>query len=245
MVDNVHGEKFLQYPRFIQMLLDDQIKNLPKADDDELKLDHMDAETLKRLNVYQGVEKDKEPPSRKQFGSILKLDYAAPTHDKWRHDDNNSDSEDKKMEPFANKHGKFWLKAEDKKRKRDTIPKTSKSTTPKAIPKRSSKKKSPPHLVDEPDDVPPENVTVTAAQDAAKAAQEAEKAKQAGGENVEAAAGGETVGETLVEGVVHTDSSETDTDIDVTQLAPTTYVSGKIKIKGPSRKKMGSDEEDV
>ncbi|KAM0005754.1 hypothetical protein Hdeb2414_s0199g00830751 [Helianthus debilis subsp. tardiflorus] len=52
MVDNVHGEKFLQYPRFIQMLLDDQINNLPKANDDELKLDHMDAETLKRLNVY-------------------------------------------------------------------------------------------------------------------------------------------------------------------------------------------------
>ncbi|MFS7911140.1 hypothetical protein Hanom_Chr02g00114531 [Helianthus anomalus] len=56
MVDNVHREKFPKYPRFIQMLLDDQIKNLPKADDDEVKLDHMDAEMLKRLNVYQGVE---------------------------------------------------------------------------------------------------------------------------------------------------------------------------------------------
>ncbi|KAM0041824.1 hypothetical protein Hdeb2414_s0011g00370791 [Helianthus debilis subsp. tardiflorus] len=81
---------------------------------------------------------------------------------------------------------------------------------------------------------------LSTAQDATKAAQEAEKAK-----NVKAAAGGESVKETLVEGVVHMDSSEIDTDIDVTQMAPTTYVSGKFKIKGPSRKKKGSDEEDV
>ncbi|KAJ0466719.1 hypothetical protein HanIR_Chr14g0675321 [Helianthus annuus] len=255
MVDNIHGEKFLQYLRFIQMILDDQVKNLPKVDVDELKLDHMDSETLKRLDVYQGVKKDNEPPSRKQFASILKPDYAAPTHDKWRHDDN-SDSEDKKMEPFSNKCGKFWLKAEDKKRKRDITPKASKPTTPKPAPKRASKKKSSPHLVDELV-VPPENVTgedllnmtfaeyeklsaAQVAQDAAKAAQEAEKAM-----NVEATTGGDTVKEVLVEGVVHTYSSETANDIDVTQIAPTMYVSGKFKIKGPSRKKKGSDEEDV
>ncbi|MFS7946082.1 hypothetical protein Hanom_Chr06g00531841 [Helianthus anomalus] len=160
MVNNIHGEKFLQYPRFFQMLLDDQIKNLSKVDADELKLDHMATETLKRMNVYQDVKKDKEPPSRKQFASILKPDYAAPAHDKRRHDDNNSDSEDKKMEPFSNKRGKFWLKVEDKKKKSDTTPKASKPTTPKATPKRSSKKKSPPLLVDEPD-VPPENVNET------------------------------------------------------------------------------------
>ncbi|KAJ0764829.1 hypothetical protein HanPI659440_Chr08g0296561 [Helianthus annuus] len=219
MVDHIHGEKFLQYLRFIQMIFDDQVKNLPKVDADELKLDHMDAEMLKRLNLYQGIEKDNEPPSRTQFASILKPDYVAPAHDKWRHDDSNSDSEDKKMEPFSNKRGKFWLKAEDKKRKRDAIPKASKPTTPKPAPKRPSKKKSPPHLGDEPV-VPPENVTgdnllimtfaeyerlsaARVAQDAAKAAQEAEKAK-----NAEAMAGGEAVKETLVEGVVHTDSSE-------------------------------------
>ncbi|MFS7911137.1 hypothetical protein Hanom_Chr02g00114501 [Helianthus anomalus] len=49
----------------------------------------------------------------------------------------------------------------------------------------------------------------------------------------------------LKEGVVHMDSSETKSEIDVTQLSPTTYVSGKIKIKGPSRKKKASDEEDA
>ncbi|KAJ0433898.1 hypothetical protein HanPSC8_Chr17g0774321 [Helianthus annuus] len=220
----------------------------------------MDAETLKRLNVYQGVEKDKEPPYRKQFGSVAKPNYVAPDHDKWRHDDSNSDSEDKKMELFANKRGKFLLKAEDKKRKKDSTPKVSKSTTPKDAPKRLTKKKSPPHLVDKPVDVPPENVYVTGDDilqmtfdeyekiATAQVALEAEKAKndeQVGGENVEATTGGETVKEKLVEYVVHIDSSKIESDIDVTQLAPTTYVCGKIKIKGPSRKKKGSDEEDA
>ncbi|KAJ0447818.1 hypothetical protein HanLR1_Chr17g0668171 [Helianthus annuus] len=164
------------------------------------------------------------------------------------------------MELFANKRGKFLLKAEDKKRKKDSTPKVSKSTTPKAAPKRLTKKKSPPHLVDKPVDVPPENVYVTGDDIlqmtfdeyekivTAQVALEAEKAKndeQVGGENVEATTGGETVKEKLVEGVVHTDSSKIESDIDVTQLAPTTYVCGKIKIKGPSRKKKGSDEEDA
>ncbi|KAJ0625909.1 hypothetical protein HanLR1_Chr01g0006091 [Helianthus annuus] len=58
-------------------------------------------------------------------------------------------------------------------------------------------------------------------------------------------AGGEEVKETEVEGVVHTDSSATDLDIDVTQMAPTHYVSGKFKLKGPFKKKKGSDEDDA
>ncbi|MFS7986719.1 hypothetical protein Hanom_Chr11g01013611 [Helianthus anomalus] len=196
MVDNVHGERFLQYPRFIQMLLDDQIPNLPKSEDDEIELDHMDNETLKRLNVYQGQKH-------------LHLERSL-------------------------------LKVEHKKRKRVDTTRTPKDSIPKAAPKRTSKKKSPPHLVDEPDEVQPGNVNVES--DAAKAAQEAEKAKNAekfGGENVE------MVEETFVEGVVHIDSSETECDIDVTQIAPTTGVSGKIRMTGPSRKMKNSDEEDA
>ncbi|MFS7947959.1 hypothetical protein Hanom_Chr06g00554301 [Helianthus anomalus] len=45
MLDNFKSERFLQYPRFVKMLLVDQIPKLPKADDDELELDHMDNET--------------------------------------------------------------------------------------------------------------------------------------------------------------------------------------------------------
>ncbi|KAF5785965.1 hypothetical protein HanRHA438_Chr10g0447231 [Helianthus annuus] len=243
MVDNISGEKFLQYPRFIQMILDDKIKNLPKVDIDELELDHMDAETLKRLNVYQGIDEDKEPPYRKQFAGILKPDYVAPHFDRWRHDDSNSDSETEKMKPFYNKRGNFWKKIVEIKKKRAT-PKVAKSPTPKPAAKRISKKKSPPRLVDEPIDLPPENVDVTvigepflnisvehAAADAAKIA--------------EAATGGEAQKETFVEGEVHSDSSATVSDIDITQMAPTLFKSGKFTLKGASNKKKKSDEDDV
>ncbi|KAM0050113.1 hypothetical protein Hdeb2414_s0008g00293861 [Helianthus debilis subsp. tardiflorus] len=57
MLDNIKGERFVQYPRFVQMLLDDQIPKFSEVEDDELKLEHMDNETLKRLDVYRGVEK--------------------------------------------------------------------------------------------------------------------------------------------------------------------------------------------
>ncbi|KAF5759316.1 hypothetical protein HanXRQr2_Chr16g0739761 [Helianthus annuus] len=161
------------------------------------------------------------------------------------------------------------MKKDEKQKKKTTTPRTPKVATPKAASKRAPKKqKSPPHLVDEPDDdVTPENIDITIAGDpvadeitgddheifsgeieAIIANQDAAKAAQ----NVEAAAGGEKSGknikamkETLVESEVHSDSSETESDIEVTKMAPTSYVSGKFRMKGPSRKKKGSDKEDA
>ncbi|KAJ0430599.1 hypothetical protein HanHA300_Chr17g0670831 [Helianthus annuus] len=46
MVDNMRGEKYIMYLRFIQMLIDDQVKDLTKDPEDELKLHHMTSETL-------------------------------------------------------------------------------------------------------------------------------------------------------------------------------------------------------
>ncbi|KAJ0467213.1 hypothetical protein HanIR_Chr14g0682841 [Helianthus annuus] len=132
MLGNMNGERFLQYPRFVQMLLDDQIPNLPKIDDDELVLEHMDNETLKRLDVYEGIEKGKEPKFRKKFAAIEKSDYQAPADDKWRHDDSDSGSETEKMKLFEPKKTR-WVMKDDKK-----------NPTPKAAPK-----KSPPHLIDD------------------------------------------------------------------------------------------------
>ncbi|KAJ0501613.1 hypothetical protein HanHA300_Chr11g0402701 [Helianthus annuus] len=219
MLDNIKGECFLQCPRFVHMLLNDQIPNLLKVDGDELKLIHMDNETLKRLDVYRGIEEGKEPKFRKKFAAIEKADYQALEDDKWRHDNSGSDDETKKMEQFVPKKTRWWVKKDEKQKKETPTPRTPKAVTPKAAPK---KKKSPPHLVDEPD------------------------------ANVEAAAGGEKSGknieamkETLVKGEVHSDSSETESDIEVTKMAPTSYVSGKFRMKGPSRKKKGSDEGDA
>ncbi|MFS7962809.1 hypothetical protein Hanom_Chr08g00730851 [Helianthus anomalus] len=202
MIDNIKGEKYVLYPRFVQMLLDDQIQNLSKADSDELKLEHMDTETLKRLDVYRGVKKGDEPKFREKFAAI---NYKAPKDDKWRHDNSDSDDETKKMEAIVFKKTRWWVKKEEKSRKR-----TPKVTTPKAI------------------------ADIIADQDAAKVAQ-----------NVETTAGGEALKETLVEGEVHTDSSETESDIEVTQIAPTSYVSGKFKLKLTPKKKKASDEEEA
>ncbi|KAJ0616020.1 hypothetical protein HanRHA438_Chr02g0084751 [Helianthus annuus] len=58
LVDNIRGEKYIMYPRFIQMMIDDQVKDLPKDPADELNLHHMKSGTLSRLNHYKGLKKD-------------------------------------------------------------------------------------------------------------------------------------------------------------------------------------------
>ncbi|MFS7946704.1 hypothetical protein Hanom_Chr06g00539431 [Helianthus anomalus] len=179
--------------------------------------------------VYKGVKKGEEPKLRKKFVAILKADYQAPEEDKWRHDNSDSDDETKKMEAFVPKKTRWWGKKDEKLRNR-----TPKVTTPKAATKKDTKKhNSPPRLVDEPIDLPPE---ITAAENVETAV---------GGETLkETLAGGETLKETLAEGEVHTDSSEIESDIEVTQLAPTSYVSGKFRLKTTPKKKKASNEED-
>ncbi|MFS7997614.1 hypothetical protein Hanom_Chr12g01143861 [Helianthus anomalus] len=41
MVDNIRGEKYIMYPRFIHMMIDDQVNDLPKDPADELGLRYM------------------------------------------------------------------------------------------------------------------------------------------------------------------------------------------------------------
>ncbi|KAL9992217.1 hypothetical protein Hdeb2414_s0007g00245721 [Helianthus debilis subsp. tardiflorus] len=82
MVDNIKGEKYIMYPRFIQMLIDDQVKDLPKDSADELDLHHMKSETLSRLNQYKGLKKDE--PERRVKRMICKIgnpNYVAPEND--------------------------------------------------------------------------------------------------------------------------------------------------------------------
>ncbi|MFS7997426.1 hypothetical protein Hanom_Chr12g01141621 [Helianthus anomalus] len=123
-----------------------------------------------------------------------------------------------------------------------------------------TKKKSPPRLIDE-HEIPPtelikqgaellnmslEEYLKHVADEAAKAAAKAqgfnvEKEAEKSAKNVEA----EGVKETLVEGVVQSDSSATESDeFDPTKIAPTSYVSGKQKYKGSPKKKKDLDEED-
>ncbi|MFS7953291.1 hypothetical protein Hanom_Chr07g00616801 [Helianthus anomalus] len=82
MLDNIKGEGYVMYPRFVQMLIDDQIPNLLKDPSDELPLEHMDSDTLKMLNTYRGVKS----------GKIKESDYVALEADNWRDADSNSDN---------------------------------------------------------------------------------------------------------------------------------------------------------
>ncbi|MFS7954024.1 hypothetical protein Hanom_Chr07g00625441 [Helianthus anomalus] len=103
MKANITRDNFLQYPRCIQMILDDKIKNLEKDVSDELILDHMTNATLDRLNVYK---LKKPPPKRKTFTSIDKPNYVAPPDNKWCHDDSDSGKKDKQMELFESERSK-------------------------------------------------------------------------------------------------------------------------------------------
>ncbi|KAJ0570139.1 hypothetical protein HanHA300_Chr05g0174731 [Helianthus annuus] len=180
MLDNIKGEKYVQYPRFVQMLIDDQIPNLSKDASDELPLDHMDSETLKRLDVYRGVKPEDEPRYRQKFAEIKKSDYEALKDDKWRHDDSNSDDETDGMKLLVLKKRRWWFVKEEKRKRTPKVStpkvvikgKTKKQESPERLVDKSfeyftknvnvcvaetKKKKSPPHLVDEPV-IPPTEV---------------------------------------------------------------------------------------
>ncbi|KAJ0922726.1 hypothetical protein HanPSC8_Chr05g0207161 [Helianthus annuus] len=250
MVDNVKGEKYIMYPRFIQMLLDDQVPNLPKDPADELKLHHMTSETLNRLNRYKGLSEDQERRVKRMIGKIANPNYVVPENDHWRHAERTSEDETDSLRGMTEKRLRFWYE-KDGKRKR--TPKVSpKVVAPKVVIKEPAKKKSPQRLVDEPMLNPMDLIQqgvdlmkmtlddfVKQSEDAktAKAAKEATKEVETSAKNVEA----ESLKEKEVEGVVHTDSSETEPEYDTSKLGV-----GKIKLKlKPQKKNKGSDEEDA
>ncbi|KAJ0766222.1 hypothetical protein HanPI659440_Chr08g0313031 [Helianthus annuus] len=198
------------------MLIDDQIPNLLKDASDELPIDHMDKEILKCLDLYRGLKTEDEPMYRQNFAKIKKPDYEAPEDDKWRHDDSSSDDETDGMKLHVLKKTRWWFVKEEKRKR------TPKVTTPKVVIKGKTKKQeSSERLLS----------TAQADQDATKTA--------------ETEAGGEGLKEKFVEGEVHTDSSETESDIDRTKIAPTSYISGKYKLKKAPKKKKASNEEDA
>ncbi|KAJ0532369.1 hypothetical protein HanHA300_Chr00c0001g0677571 [Helianthus annuus] len=96
------GNKFWMYPRFLQMIMNFQHPDLPKADNDILKIETMIENSLR---IFKGLAvkryTESEPP-RKLIGALGKTDHIAPADDKWRHDYSQSDDEEpelkKKME---------------------------------------------------------------------------------------------------------------------------------------------------
>ncbi|KAJ0844489.1 hypothetical protein HanRHA438_Chr15g0703061 [Helianthus annuus] len=110
------GDRYIMYPRFIMMMINDQFKDLPKNNNDIMDLRNMSIDTIPRIT--------KEDDARTN-GKICKISnpaYVAPENDKWRHENSDSNNEDEKMSLMVEKKTRWWF-VRDGKRKR--TPKTS------------------------------------------------------------------------------------------------------------------------
>ncbi|KAJ0674155.1 hypothetical protein HanLR1_Chr12g0436801 [Helianthus annuus] len=100
--------KFWLYPRFLQMMIDDQIPDLPKVEADVLPVNPMNERTLL---IFKSMSKYKESdPVRKLIGHLDVPTYEAPQNNKWRRDASDSDDEEPRLIALANtqlgaKHG--------------------------------------------------------------------------------------------------------------------------------------------
>ncbi|KAJ0792545.1 hypothetical protein HanOQP8_Chr01g0019191 [Helianthus annuus] len=129
MKENCKNEvdRYLMYPRFIMMLLNDKIKDIPKNRVHIMELRSVNNETIARIT------KEKDAKTKQMICRIKDKNYVAPENDKWRHETSDSDNEDKKMSEMVEKKTRWWC-VRDGKRKR--TPKSSPAVT---IPKDGDK----------------------------------------------------------------------------------------------------------
>ncbi|KAJ0734884.1 hypothetical protein HanPI659440_Chr11g0425491 [Helianthus annuus] len=238
----VGNAKYIMYPRFIMMMIDDQFKNIQKNDEDILGLRNMTPETISRL------AKGPEPRVKRMICRINNPAYVE--NDRWRHENSNSENENEKMSELVEKKTRWWF-VKDGKRKR--MPKTSpvvpipKEPAPKIVVKGSSKE--PQHrLVEEqvldPSSIPQEGIDLTKAtfEQFVKITKDITQKEQS------SSAPTESVKDKEPKGVARDDSSETDDESTETEtkLDLTTLGRGKAQLKKkPTKKKKGSDEEDT
>ncbi|MFS7975657.1 hypothetical protein Hanom_Chr10g00883191 [Helianthus anomalus] len=215
--------KYIMYPRFIVMMIDDQFKDIQKDNGDILGLRNMTSETIARLT------KGTEERAKRMICRINNPSYIAQENDRWRHDNSSFDDEDEKMSQLVEKKTRWWF-LRDGKRKR--TPKTSpavpipKEPVLKIVVKGPSKEPQQ-RLVDEtvldPSSIPQEGI------DLAKVT--FEQFIQLN----EVATQKDQSSSVQAEGVKATEPEELD---------PTTLGRGKAQLKKkPSKKQKGIDEE--
>ncbi|KAF5822005.1 hypothetical protein HanRHA438_Chr01g0021971 [Helianthus annuus] len=87
------GNKFWMYLIFLQMIMNVQHPNLPKAANDVLKIDVMIEHSLK---TFKGVatKRYKESTPQKMISALGDKNYVAPANNKWRHDESQYDDEE-------------------------------------------------------------------------------------------------------------------------------------------------------
>ncbi|KAJ0579932.1 hypothetical protein HanRHA438_Chr04g0160061 [Helianthus annuus] len=92
------GKKFWMYPRFMQMIMNAQHPDLPKADTDILKIKIMLDHSFNLFKGHSAKKYKESDPPRKIFGALAIKAYVAPDNDKWRHNDSQSDDEEPELE---------------------------------------------------------------------------------------------------------------------------------------------------
>ncbi|KAJ0795692.1 hypothetical protein HanPI659440_Chr04g0153411 [Helianthus annuus] len=114
MAENARAgnKQYIMYPRFVQMMINDQFKDLEKRNDDILGLRHMTADTISRLI------KGPNPGAKGKICKIKTPAYVAPENDAWRHQDSDSENENKKMSDMIEKENQLvvrerWEKEEN------------------------------------------------------------------------------------------------------------------------------------
>ena len=90
--------KFLMYPRFIQMMINIQAPNLPKDENDIMKLNVPGAIAATRYLQYprlvkMGINK----PVKRLIGHVKDENYVPPSEFRWRKDGSDSDNEDVRL----------------------------------------------------------------------------------------------------------------------------------------------------
>jgi len=86
------NKKFLMFPRFLQMIFNVQLPDLPKEPSDILRQAHMTDDTLSRLLAYR--QRAVPPPNKRLIGHLINPSYQPPKNrKKWRNDGSDSDVE--------------------------------------------------------------------------------------------------------------------------------------------------------
>ncbi|MFS8003718.1 hypothetical protein Hanom_Chr13g01217191 [Helianthus anomalus] len=106
LIENIRAgsTKYIMYPRFIMMMIDDPFKDIQKDNGDILGLRHMTSEAIAILT------KGTEERAKRMICRINNPAYIAPENDRWRHENSSSDDEDEKMNQLVEKKTRWWFK---------------------------------------------------------------------------------------------------------------------------------------
>ncbi|MFS8019434.1 hypothetical protein Hanom_Chr15g01403731 [Helianthus anomalus] len=236
LIENIRGEKYIMYTWFIQMIIDDQVTNLPKDLADVMNFWNMKSDTLNKLNQYKLKKEETEPRVKHMICKIANQNYVAPENDAWRHDNSNSEDETDRLSGLHEKKLRYWF-VKDGKRKRTpkasptvTTPKVSRpKIVVKGIVERGSHKK----MLD-PSDVIQQGVDLMkkSLEGFLKKNEEATTAKDHSS-SVQA----ESVKDKEPEGVAHTNSSDVDGESSEIESEIEKIGVGKVQLKKKPQKK--------